>query len=742
MRKLIIVSLICTILLPFQSIIGDNTITNQAGVKVTLLENNENIIRIAFEVNDYSREAVTINGSEYFRISLPGECNTMVEGMPDLPKVTRSFVIPDNADMKARVISCRCERINLPVAPSRGYISRNINPADVDYAFSEDYNSVEFFPNNTIFLSDSYILRGIRGVSLDVYPFLYYPETQTLRIYRYLLVEIKNGGSDSTSLSVKINKSADNYMSEIYENHFLNYTKDRYDAVNDSGRMIVISHADFLSDIQPYIDWKNQKGIPTDLYEVSSIGADAATIRTFLQYEYEKDDGLVFVQLVGDADLVPTFGIDRDYCDGSGASDASYALLAGDDSYPDIFVGRFSAGTSLGLQTQVERTIHYERDLADGDWLHKGTGMGSAWGEGYGHLGLRDRDAVEQMRIKLLDYTYSEVDQLYEWGDPPAGQIPVPVQDYINAINDGRSIVNVAGHGDCDCNYVIPPGSPYGDVFNIDSVYHLSNENKLPFIFLGAPYQGNFQLEPTFPEAWLRARLEDKSATIGAIAIYASSVDLDYASPQAMNYEMVELLVNDNFHSIGGLMYNGGCYAIDVYNDRGEKTFKSYNLLGDVSLAVRTDTPAPITVAHDSTITTGASTSEVIVEGVQNALCAISLNSALYGYGYTNDTGYVEITLGQPVSGTTPLDLVVTAHNKITYMSQVEIESFICGDVNKDGVINIFDATYLISYLYLEGPPPDPIQSGDVNHDGDINIFDVTYLITYLYLDGPDPDCP
>jgi len=65
----------------------------------------------------------------------------------------------------------------------------------------------------------------------------------------------------------------------------------------------------------------------------------------------------------------------------------------------------------------------------------------------------------------------------------------------------------------------------------------------------------------------------------------------------------------------------------------------------------------------------------------------------------------------------------------------------ICGDTNGDGTINIFDVTYLISYLYLSGPPPDPMESADVNNDGFVNIFDITYLITYLYLEGPGPDC-
>jgi hypothetical protein len=64
-----------------------------------------------------------------------------------------------------------------------------------------------------------------------------------------------------------------------------------------------------------------------------------------------------------------------------------------------------------------------------------------------------------------------------------------------------------------------------------------------------------------------------------------------------------------------------------------------------------------------------------------------------------------------------------------------------CGDINGDDVINIFDITGLISYLYREGTPPVSDWAADVNGDMLINIFDITYLITYLYIEGPDPAC-
>ena len=64
-----------------------------------------------------------------------------------------------------------------------------------------------------------------------------------------------------------------------------------------------------------------------------------------------------------------------------------------------------------------------------------------------------------------------------------------------------------------------------------------------------------------------------------------------------------------------------------------------------------------------------------------------------------------------------------------------------CGDADNDGTLNIFDVAFLITYLYLDGPAPDPLDMGDANGDSIINIFDITYLIGFLYNGGPEPIC-
>jgi hypothetical protein len=66
---------------------------------------------------------------------------------------------------------------------------------------------------------------------------------------------------------------------------------------------------------------------------------------------------------------------------------------------------------------------------------------------------------------------------------------------------------------------------------------------------------------------------------------------------------------------------------------------------------------------------------------------------------------------------------------------------YIRGDPNKDGWIDIIDVVYLINYLYLNGPAPDPLWLGDASCDGIVDIADVVYLINYLFVSGPPPSC-
>ena len=65
------------------------------------------------------------------------------------------------------------------------------------------------------------------------------------------------------------------------------------------------------------------------------------------------------------------------------------------------------------------------------------------------------------------------------------------------------------------------------------------------------------------------------------------------------------------------------------------------------------------------------------------------------------------------------------------------------GDADHSGAVNVADITYLVDYLFFDGPPPPCPEEGDANGNGSINSADPTYLNDYIFFQGPAPlPCP
>jgi hypothetical protein len=70
--------------------------------------------------------------------------------------------------------------------------------------------------------------------------------------------------------------------------------------------------------------------------------------------------------------------------------------------------------------------------------------------------------------------------------------------------------------------------------------------------------------------------------------------------------------------------------------------------------------------------------------------------------------------------------------------------SFIpCGEMhgNADGntFIDIDDVVFIIQYIFVGGPEPDPSWQGDADCNGETDIDDVVYIIEYIFSGGPQP---
>jgi sugar lactone lactonase YvrE len=66
---------------------------------------------------------------------------------------------------------------------------------------------------------------------------------------------------------------------------------------------------------------------------------------------------------------------------------------------------------------------------------------------------------------------------------------------------------------------------------------------------------------------------------------------------------------------------------------------------------------------------------------------------------------------------------------------------FICGDVEKDGAVDILDIVFLIDWKFKDGPAPDPLGAADVDANGDTDLLDIVFLIDNKFKDGADPIC-
>jgi hypothetical protein len=538
------------------------------GVAVEVLETNAERTVIRYEIGAFEQRPVSIDGAPFTELVLPGEGVTKEVGAPEVPIVCRSIIIPDDAAMEVHVLDTAFREVaDIDVVPSKGFIPRTIDPADVPWEFGEAYLNDAFSPGPLVRLSDPYIMRDHRGLVVRVYPFQYNPVQRVLRVHTEITLEVVIAGPGQVNVLDRPvrPRALSRAFRDVYGAHFINYERSTlYDPLDEFGDMLIICHDPWIPHVEPFAGHKNSIGISTAVVGVGSIpgGNNATAIKAYIQQVYDTSD-LAFVLLVGDG-----LQVDSPYAAG-GASDPSYSLLAGTDNYPEIMVGRFSAESIADVQTQVDRTIEYELMPATlQDWFWKGMGVSSNQGAGIGDDGESDDVHVGNIREQLLACGYTEMDEIYD----PYGTAAMVTA----GLNAGRGVVFYTGHGSTT--------SWSSTGFSNSHVNALVNDSMLPFISSVACVNGNFDGPTCFGEAWLRAT--NGANPTGAIGFYGSSVNQSWAPPMEQQDEMANLLCAGTYSRLGALLYAGSCSMMDDYGSGGEDMFLTWHLFGDPSVCV------------------------------------------------------------------------------------------------------------------------------------------------------------
>jgi len=648
MKRLFFAVLLCAVTVPPATAAVIELSSGQDAWNLDLLSSDLATTRLQLDLNRFEAKDIQIAGQAWTTLEMGRLALRQERGLPALPTLRRSIIIPDDAAMTVRVLDAKYRDFEeTDIAPSKGVISRNVDPSMVGWTFDPFYDGDAWFPSEIATLGDPYIMRDVRGLVVELNPFQFNPATHTLRVYTQITVQVESSGGGGANALTSRPDHLDSEFAKIYSEHFLNYeaTRDRYASVPEQGAMLVIVSDAFHSAMQPFVDWKNQMGVPTEIVDASSVGSSGSQFQSYIQNYYD-GHGVTFVLLVGDGGQIPL---------PSGGSDPVYSLVAGGDDYPDIFVGRFSAENPSQVDTQVERSIHYERDVALGEtWMQMGVGIGSD--QGPGDDGEYDYQHEDVIRGKLLAYGYTSVDQIY---DPGATAAQVA-----SALNAGRGILDYTGHGS---------QTSWGTTgFSNSNVNALLNDNMLPFIQSVACNNGTFTGGTCFAEAWLRAT--DAGAPAGAIACYMSYISQSWNPPMCAQDASIDLLVADEKRTIGGLWFNGSCQMMDEYASSGVNEFKNWTIFGDPSLRVRTKAATPVAVDHFETIDPTLDHFTVLTD--PGNLAAISYQGGFIGSAFADDGGTADIYFANalPTPGN-DVTLTVSGYNHVTWT-----ESILVGD--------------------------------------------------------------
>ncbi|GAI03208.1 unnamed protein product, partial [marine sediment metagenome] len=163
------------------------------------------------------------------------------------------------------------------------------------------------------------------------------------------------------------------------------------------GKFVIVSHDNLINTAtyNNYINYRENQGyVHLETIDTSSSSFDEPEeIRTRLLELYQ-DPGFEFLLLIGDETFVPISHETEVYY-----RDKLYSRLDGEDSMPDVFMGRFLTDNEIGFQNILDHQIDHE---AGGLWTYD---VMMTWGiEHYGgDPDIADRFSSSHYSTLIMD---------------------------------------------------------------------------------------------------------------------------------------------------------------------------------------------------------------------------------------------------------------------------------------------------------------------------------------------------
>ncbi|MBN2175147.1 MAG: hypothetical protein JW731_13515, partial [Bacteroidales bacterium] len=667
---------------------GNIKVDENGSNKLKIKENTYSALRLDNTISDLNFYNVKTNEGDFILYTIPEYGYSIMEGEPKLPVMKKLIEVPLNAKFEYEVITKNFKEIDLSshgienyMIPAQPPVSKSIdNPEDLPFIFNQQLYQVDAFYNQELVkVVDLGIMRGVRIARVEIAPVQYNPVQNKLIVYDEVDVRINFVGADESSTVNEKRSKFSPYFEGIYSELF-NYkaSGSKELILDEPPTYIIVSDPMFEGALQPFIEWKTQKGFyVVEAYTSDpEVGNTTTSIKNYLMNFYNNPPTGInpqsFVLIVGDVAQVPAFNGTA----GSHVSDLYYFTYNGSgDIFPECYYGRFSANNLNELQPQIDKTLEYEQYLfPDPTFLDEVVMVAGAdgghitWSNGQINYGTEYYFNAEH---GLTSHTYLQP-------EPGGGNYSTNIRQNVS---DGVSYGNYTAH--CSASGWADPS------FVISHVSQLTNAHKYPLLVGNCCSSVEFQTT-CFGEALLRA--ENKGA-LGYIGGSNSTYwDEDYW--WGVGFESITLnpTYNPNhlgaydrtFHDHGepldewytaqGQMLSAGNLAVTQAGSSLEEYYwEIYHLMGDPSVMIYFSQPDETTANYQNLMPLASETFPVNTEPY--ASVAISKDGMLCGYTVADETGYAEVNMFNPITVPGEASVVITGQNIKPFIGTVTVAS-------------------------------------------------------------------
>jgi len=469
----------------------------------------------------------------------------------------------------------------------------------------------------------------------------------------------------------------------------------------NGAKFLIIAPDNFVSELQSFADWKTKKGVKTVIVPLSVTGSSASQIKSYITNAYNNwTITPEYILLAGHGGVVPY----------SGSSDDYYANVTGDYRI-ELSVGRFPASNIDQLRNIINKTLNYERTpyLTDTLWFRKGMTIVREDGSAYPPTTYPDTYYWENARFcftRWIRSGYVHVDSLSK----NRGHTSTNV---VNGITDGRAYVVFRGQSTSNW------WSPFAVEPN-----NCNNGYKLPVIISGTCATMSLSTTGYAADRFMNAG--NMTTPKGAVGFFASTVTASGTGLAVQRGTVTtgfhQALFDEKTYAMGDAAKRAK-FILDSIQPSGYTTtrYSEWNLFGDPTLQLWTDTPRPMIVIYDSVISSVQNSVTVNVQNsfggnLFNALVCLKKDTTIYSFGYTNSQGSVTLPIHPQSSGI--MDITVTAPNQIPFENTIRFIpanqpyiNFVSSSINdglgnNDGKINPGEQIQLSVILSNDGTVP------------------------------------